>query len=82
MLTRVFSKSSDTFRKNLFRSDQNKKQVKKDSVTFNCGLWIYMGKSMSYLHRSVESWVPKVYSVEAILLISSAAPETHVQLDL
>lgn len=34
----------------------------------------------TYLHRSVESWVPKVYSVEAILLMSSAASETDVPL--
>lgn len=32
-----------------------------------------MCQLISYLHTSVESWVPRVYSVEAILLMSSAA---------
>lgn len=36
--------------------------------------------SVPYLHMSVESWVPKVYSVEAILLMSSAAPEKELVL--
>lgn len=34
----------------------------------------------TYLHMSVESWVPKAYSVEAILLMSSAAPEEEKKL--
>lgn len=34
----------------------------------------------TYLHMSVESWVPRLYIAEAILLMSSAAPETKAEL--
>lgn len=40
-----------------------------------------MTGSVTYLHMSVESWVPKVYSVEAILLMSSAAPVKELLLN-
>lgn len=45
-----------------------------------CRLCVQKTVPVTYLHMSVESWVPKVYSVEAILLMSSAAPEKELLL--
>lgn len=42
--------------------------------------WSTKTATVAYLHMSVESWVPKVYSVEAILLMSSTASEKELLL--